>query len=248
MPGSSSPSPAQPLPQDRSFQALLAPYLAPYLAYVALSSIPASWIAPTIAQAIKLPATAALLLWFRRQYCFGPFRFFHAVAAILALPLALAAWIGPFYLLDTLGVSAIPEPSVKVYSANAYFYLRLFNSTILVAFFEELSIRVYMMGWLYQADLQRHEKGTLTSILDTLNQHPSPLATLPLSAFSVIGTTIVFAAGHSAREYLSAACYFLFTTWLYRKTGSLWACILVHGLVNLVIAVLVGYAGMGWLW
>ncbi len=248
MPKSNPPSPTQLLPGDRTFHSLLTPYLAPYLVYVALSSIPASIVNPAFAQAVKLPATAALLLWFRRKYRFGPFRIFHAVAALVALPLALAAWIGPFYLLDALGVAAIPEPSVNVYSANAYFYLRLFNSTILVAFFEELFTRVYMMGWLYQADRQRHEKGTLTSILDTLDQHPAPLATLPLSAFSVIGTTIVFTAGHSPREYLSAVCYFLFTTWLYRKTNSLWLCIIIHALVNLIIALLVGCARLTWLW
>ena len=49
-------------------------------------------------------------------------------------------------------------------------------------------------------------------------------------------------------EYLSAVLYFLFTTWLYKKTGSLWVCILIHSLTNLVIAMMVRYAGMAWLW
>jgi len=226
----------------------LAPYLAPYLIYVALSSVPASVVDPAISQAVKLAATAALLLWFHRQYRFGPFRLFHAVAALLALPVALAAWICPFYLLDALGVAAIPGAENSQPFSSAYFYLRLVNSTILVAVFEELFIRVYVMGWLHQAGAQRGDKGTVSAILDTLDQRPTALAALPLNAFSVIGATIVFAAGHSGREYLSAACYFLFTTWLYRKTGSLWVCILVHGLVNLVIAFLVGSAKLDWLW
>jgi membrane protease YdiL (CAAX protease family) len=86
------------------------------------------------------------------------------------------------------------------------------------------------------------------SILDTLEQHPAVLATLPLSTFAVVGATLIFTAGHQAYEYLSAVLYFLFTTWLYKKTGSLWACILIHGLTNLAIALMVRYAGMGWLW
>jgi len=42
--------------------------------------------------------------------------------------------------------------------------------------------------------------------------------------------------------------YFSLTTWLYRRTGSLWACVIVHGLTNLVIALLARYGGMGFLW
>ncbi len=49
-------------------------------------------------------------------------------------------------------------------------------------------------------------------------------------------------------EYLSAVLYFLFTTWIFKKTGSLWVCILIHGLTNLGIAFLVRYGGMEWLW
>ena len=47
-----------------------------------------------------------------------------------------------------------------------YFYLKLVNALILVAIFEELFIRVYVMGWLHQAGLQRREKGLLGSIFN----------------------------------------------------------------------------------
>ena len=89
-----------------------------------------------------------------------------------------------------------------------YFYLKLVNAVILVAIFEELFIRVYVMGWLHQAGLQRQDKGLLGSIVDTLEQHPDSLKTSPLSTFSVVGTAIVFAAGHQTYEYLSAVLYF----------------------------------------
>ena len=39
-------------------------------------------------------------------------------------------------------------------------------------------------------------------------------------------------------EYPAAIAYFLFTTWVYKRTGSLWVCILIHGLTNLAIAIL----------
>jgi membrane protease YdiL (CAAX protease family) len=119
---------------------------------------------------------------------------------------------------------------------------------VLVALFEELFTRVYLLGWFYQAGLQRREKGAVDALLSALDQTPQHFGRLPVSAFSVILATLVFAGGHQPHEYLSAVLYFILTTWLYHRTGSLWACILVHGLTNLVIALLARYGGMGFLW
>jgi membrane protease YdiL (CAAX protease family) len=119
---------------------------------------------------------------------------------------------------------------------------------VLVALFEELFTRVYLLGWFHQAGLQRREKGVVDAVLDTLDQPPQNFGRLPLSAFSVILATLVFAGGHQPQEYLSAVLYFALTSWLYHRTGSLWACILVHGLTNLAIALLSRYGGMGFLW
>ncbi len=239
---------AQLLPGDRSFYGLLLPYFAPYLIYVALSSIPETMLPTETAQVVKLLATGAALLYFLKTYRFGSLKPLHGLIALLALPVALAAWIGPFYGLNMLGISgvitAVDKPSFSLLS----FWLRVINSVVLVAVFEELFMRVYVMGWLYQAGPQRQAKGLIGSIVDTLDQHPAPLAVLPLSTFSVVGATLVFTAGHQIHEYLSAVLYFLFSTWLYKKSGSLWVCILIHGLTNLAIALLAKYGGMGWLW
>jgi len=236
------------LPGDRRFYGLLLPYFAPYLIYVAISSIPETIVPTETAQGIKLLATGAALLYFRNTYRFGSLRPLHGFIALLALPVALAAWISPFYGLKMLGISdvisVVDRPSFSLLS----FCLRVINSVILVAVFEELFMRVYVMGWFFQAGLQRQAKGLIGSISDTLDQHPAPQGELPLSTFSVIGTTLAFTAGHQIHEYLSAALYFLFTTWLYKKTGSLWVCIFVHGLTNLAIALLAKYGGMAWLW
>ena len=233
---------------DRRFQSLLWPYAAPYLIYVAISSIPAAMMPPETGQAIKLAATGAALLYFRSAYRFGSLRARDGVIALLALPAALLTWIGPFYLLTALGMTDIVSAGGGKAVSMLAFYLRLVNSVILVAVFEELFMRVYVMGWLYQADSQRKDEGLVGSITATLDQHPADLTALPLSTFSVIGTTSIFAAGHRSAEYLSATLYFLFTTWLYKKSGSLWVCILIHGLTNLAIGLLARYGGMGWLW
>ena len=239
---------AQLLPEQRLFSSLLVPYLTPYLIFVGLSSIPETFMAPQLAQSVKLAATGAALLVFRKAYRLGPFELRHAWMALLWLPAALVAWVAPFYLLSALGLTDIMAAGNGAAVPVLYFSVRLVNAVILVAIFEELFMRVWVMGWLHQAGPQRLAKGWLGALLDTLEQRPLALTRPPLSVFSVIGTALVFAAGHLPVEYLSALLYFLFTTWLYHKSGSLWVCIIIHGLTNLAIALLAQFGGMGWLW
>lgn len=239
---------AQLLPVDRSFYDSLWAYTAPYLIYVAISSLPETMIASGMMQALKLTATGLAILCCRKIFRYGKLKPMHALIALSALPVAMLSWMGPFYLLKAVGwldfASLTPPQSFTA----LYIFLRLVNSVVLVAVFEELFIRVYIMGWFYQADLQRREKGVVGSLLDVLDQRPTRASGLPLSHFSVAGAAIVFAAGHHSYEYLSAVLYFLFTTWLYKKTGSLWVCIIIHALTNLGIGLLAAYGGMGWLW
>ncbi|PIE68115.1 MAG: hypothetical protein CSA23_00640 [Deltaproteobacteria bacterium] len=236
------------LPENKSFYDLLWPYLTPYLVFVAISSIPETLLPAEFGQILKLVTTAAALFYFRRTYRFGPLTSRHALISLLALPMALACWIGPFYLLTASGIADVVSSGTGDPFSPLVFYLGVVNSVILVAVFEEMFIRVYILGWLHQAGENRQDKGMLNALLDTLDELPKPLRRLPLSTFSIVGATIVFAGGHHAYEYLSAVAYFLFTTWLYKKSGSLWVCIIIHGLTNLGIALLARYAGMGWLW
>ncbi len=245
--GSSGPS-GWLLPGDRSFEALLWPYLAPYMVYVLLSGIPETLLAARWAQAVKLVLTGAVLFLFRRYYRFGVLRPGQVAVALAAFPVTLACWIGPIYLLSAGGIFDISTAEGVGQFSAFYFYLRLTNTVFLVAVFEELFVRAYVMGWLYQAGLQRRGKTAYSSVMDTLDQYPWAVISPPLSVFSVAGATIVFTIGHQPHEYLSAVLYFLFTTWVYQKTRSLWVCILIHGFTNLTVALLVRYGGMAWLW
>jgi hypothetical protein len=220
----------------------------PYFVFVAIASIPATWLPVGAGQLAKGLLTAGVLIYFRRSYRLGPITPGTLLAVVLCLPCALLVWIGPLYLLAALGLVDLAAMAGEASFAGGYFWLRIFNSVVLVALFEELFTRVYLLGWFYQAGLQRREKGGVDAVLDTLDQPPQHFGRLPVSAFSVILATLVFAGGHQPHEYLSAVLYFSVTTWLYHRTGSLWACILVHGLTNLVIALLARYGGMGFLW
>jgi membrane protease YdiL (CAAX protease family) len=235
-------------PSERSFKSLAPAFVGPYLVFVAIASIPATWLPAGAGQLAKGLLTAGLLIYFRRSYRLGLIHPTALLAAVLWLPCALLVWIGPYYLLAALGFVDLAAMAGDTSFTGAYFWMRIFNSVVLVALFEELFTRVYLLGWFYQAGLQRRKKGAVDAVLDTLDQPPRNFGRLPISAFSVILTTLVFAGGHQPHEYLSAVLYFSVTTWLYHRTGSLWACIVVHGLTNLVIAFLARYAGMGFLW
>jgi membrane protease YdiL (CAAX protease family) len=239
---------AQLLPEDRSFYDSLWAYTAPYLIYVAISSLPETLIASGLMQALKLTATGLAILYFRKVFRFGKLKPIHVLIALLALPAAMLSWMGPFYLLSAVGWIDFASLMPPLTYNSIYVLLRLANSVVLVAVFEELFIRVYVMGWFYQAGQQKQEKGLVGSLLEVLDQRPKTASGLPLSFFSVAGTVIVFTAGHHSYEYLSAALYFLFTTWLYKKSGSLWVCIIIHALTNLGIGLLAAYGGLGWLW
>jgi len=241
-------SPFAPLPHDRSFKALAPAFVGPYLIFVAIASIPASWLPVAVAQVGKCVFTAGALLWFRRRYRLGPFNAPVALAALACLPFALLVGIGPLYLLSSMGLVDLSSLGSDSASSQLYFWLRIFNSVVLVALFEELFTRAYLLGWFHQAGRQRSEKGIVDALLDTLDETPEMITRLPISAFSVVLATLVFAGGHQPHEYLSAVLYFSLTTWLYHRSGSLWACILVHAFTNLAIAFLARFGGMGFLW
>lgn len=240
--------PFAPLPHDRSFKALMPAFVGPYLIFVAIASIPAGWLSAEVVQVGKCVFTAGTLLWFRRRYRLGPFNASVAMAALACLPFALLVWIGPLYLLSAIGLVDLNSLGSGVATSPLYFWLRIFNSVVLVALFEELFTRAYLLGWFHQAGRQRGEKGTVDALMDTLDETPEMITHLPISAFSVVLATLVFAGGHQPHEYLSAVLYFSLTTWLYQRYGSLWVCILVHAFTNLAIAFLARFGGLGFLW
>jgi hypothetical protein len=237
------------LPRDRSFGQSLAPFLLPYAAYVGLGALPASLLAPEASGPLRFLAVAALLFAFRKRYRFGPPLTARQVwMSLLGALAALALWI--LSLRFCLALSwwharlAVAEAAPL---ATGYWVGRAVNSALLVPVFEELFCRAWLME-LFQG-LPRGPGGFSARLGARLDDHPGPLAAPPLSAASVLGATLLFSLGHEAAAWLPAALYFLFTTWLYRKTASFRVCIAVHGLVNLALAVLVAWRPeMRFLW
>ncbi len=237
------------LPVSKAYRELLIPYLLPYLIYVAVATladgiIPVRWEEP-----LKFVCTSAAMVWFFKIYRFGPFSIKHGAIAAAWLPMALGLWIGPLYLFNCYHLFEVPvAATIEGDAFSMAFGLQLINAVLLVALFEELFMRVYLMSWFHQAGALRKGKGIASAIMDAFDQHPQKLDSPPISTFAVVLTTFFFTGGHRVYEYPSAAAYFLFTTWLYHRTHSLWVCIIIHGLTNLAIALLVRrYAGMAFL-
>ena len=207
------------LPTEKTFLQSFIPYFGPYAIYVAIGAIPDTFLSLEIKQIVKLIAVSIAMAWFFKQYRFGKLESRHIGISVIAAPIAILLWVVPFYYIKG------QEGAGDGFSIT-YFILRMINTALLVAVFEELFLRVYLMQWFYQAGNQIKEKGFIGSILDTFDQKPDSLTRLPLSYFSVVMVTILFTAGHTIKEWVSAILYFSFTNYVYRKSGSIWVCFL----------------------
>ena len=221
------------LPQTRTFGQLLLPFALPYLLYTGLTELLPESISPAWQQGVKLAVVATALIAFRHSYRLGSFRPAHVAWIFGAAPVALALWVAPLLALQSFG---IPWP-VPAFGGKAGFALHLVNAVVLVALFEELLLRVYLMEWSCQAHERRNGRNFLDALIVTLDEKPADRTCLPLNLASVLFTTTIFTLGHAPAEYLSAILYFLFTTWIYRRTGSLRVCIGIHAVTNLLLAV-----------
>lgn len=249
MPETGTPVEYSLLPEDRSFASLLPAFLFPYIAYVGLGSLPADLIGTDEAGLLRFGVVALLLTLFRKHYRFGA-----ALTPRLIL-IALAASLGSFALwVASYRLSlALPWWHARLAGAESarpssvYWVFRAVNSVLLVPVFEELFCRAYLSE-LFR-ELPRDAGGFFGSLSRRMDARPTALAAPPLSAASVIGSTLLFTLGHDVSAWIPAALYFAFTTWLYARTRSFALCVLVHALTNLAIAgaVLQG-AAMQFLW
>jgi len=234
------------LPTNKTFGWLLLPFFGPYFIYTLLASLfPHPETHATLLQGLKLACTGIALVLAWKYYRFGAFRMRDVGVALVATPIATLLWVGPLAMEHVWrGLPLFSSCSVS----SSTFTLHLINSVLLVALFEELSMRVYAMEWAFHANATRRERGFLTSLISSLDEKPTADGGLPLNWVSFLFATLLFTVGHTCAEYPSAILYFGWTLWIYRRTRSLWACILIHAWTNLSIALLVRLGGMTFLW
>lgn len=229
------------VPKDRTFGASLPAFLLPYLAYVALASLPHRFLPAAAAEALRFSVVGLLMLAFRRAYRLGPPLTARQAAAVLPAALAaLGLWVFLYRMVlalplppfrDALGLAAASDPG------PAYAVFRALNSVLLVPFFEELFCRAYVGELL--AGMPAGKGGFSSRLGLRMDDHPVPLAGPPARGRAARGAGLIFMLGHGVAAWPAALAYFALTNVLYRKTGSFRACVAVHGLVNLGIAGLV---------
>lgn len=227
------------LPRDRSFAQSLPAFLIPYVAYVGLPSVLGRLLPAETADALRFAMVAALLWWFRKSFRFGPaLNARQAAVAASAAVAALALWVLCYRMAlslpwwrPQLASAAAAQPS------DAYWVWRALNSVLLVPLFEELFCRAWVGELLH--GLPAGPGGFSARLGRRMDDHPVALGAPPVSRGAVIGCTLFFTAGHNLSAWPAAVAYFLFTTWIYRRTGSFRVCVLIHGLVNLGVAALV---------
>ena len=237
------------LPRVYTYQQLLLPFFLPYALYTGLTVLSKVGLSEWQIQLAKLITVTISLLYFRKNYRLGKFRIKHLFISLFFTPLALCIWIYPLSFFVSLhSPPANPIELKNLQCPEIYFYLRIFNSVILVALFEELLCRVYILEFLFKAGKNKDISSFLDRLLSPLDLKPDTLNKIPLSIYSVVGSTAIFTIGHDVNSYISAILYFSLTNLLYWRTRSVWVCVLVHSFTNLAVGLLVKYNAMNFLW
>jgi membrane protease YdiL (CAAX protease family) len=209
---------------------LLFPYVAPILVYVGTGSIPDTWLEPSYNYALRLVATAAVLVFFWRRYAplCGPGSAGASIGIGVAAGLAGAAlWVvvkAPFY------------PGGGEPWDTAAFVLRIIASGTVVAIFEEILFRGYVLRLAVQWEHARRA-GAEEPFAEAFGRgniaDVEPGAWTPLA---VAIATLAFTAGHAfPGEYPAAIVYGLLMAglWIWRK--DLLTCVIAHGVSNVAV-------------
>jgi hypothetical protein len=232
------------LPADRSFRDSLPAFALPYFAYVGLGTVLPQFLGPDLTQAVRFLVVLGLLLYFRRNYRFGPsLRPFHYALGLLFALVATGLWVATLR-----GMLALPGWSPRLAAAEGtefsllYAVLRTANSVLLVPIFEELLTRAFIPELLLPPRKDAEGRGML-------DRFPPALSAPPLAAGTVAMAALLFALGHDLPSVLPAILYYVFTAAIYFKTRNFRLLILIHALTNLALAGLVFWrADFRYLW
>lgn len=217
------------LPPERPFRRLFLPFALPYFAYVALGLIP-DVIVRSLA---RLLVVGSLLVFFRKEYRFGPpLKPIDCAWMLAGAAAAVALWIASLRL-----CYALPwwrpafEAARSAEYSPLYVLLRGFNSALLVPVFEELLCRAFIPEIFLAGQAARWDR-------TWLDRRPAPLDRPPVWGLPLAAAAAFFALGHDNVAMAPALLYFLFTGWIYARTRSFRVVVGIHGLTNLALTVL----------
>jgi hypothetical protein len=134
--------------------------------------------------------------------------------------------IGLGFILDSgvrSGFNPLEEMAAQPALAWGFLAVRFVGLAVVIAVAEELFLRGFLMRFVIAE-----------------NWWELPFGELDLRA-AVVGT--VFPMLMHPGELLAAAVWFSMVTWLMVRTRSLWACVVAHGVTNLLLGLYVVYSG-----
>ena len=193
---------------------------------------PEQWVYP-----LQTIVCGGLLLWWWKHYRFDTPPVRKLILALLVGSLGIALWILPCELFHRMGHTKDSagwlaymgvqerlrgfDPADAPYPAIAIFF-RFLRMVVVVALLEEVFWRGFLMRWLVPS-----HHGTWTIPFGT--HHWRALAG------SVVGVVIV----HQPADYAAAFFWALLLYFLAVRTRSLTACVVAHGVANLILGIYV---------
>ncbi|MDY0227688.1 MAG: CPBP family glutamic-type intramembrane protease [Desulfomicrobium apsheronum] len=221
---------------------LLLPYMAPYLAYVAIASLPAEFLSREVNYGLRLVVVTALLLWARRWYCSltGP------GSPLVSVLWGVAAGVAGTGLWVVLLAPFVTAKAGSDWSGLS-FALRLVAAGLLVPVFEELMMRGYVFRLALQWGKERRKGGAaLQAALD--ERSLEEVGAGEWSWIAVIVSTLAFTAGHGMPEWPAAIAYGLLMCALWAWRRDLLSCVVAHATTNIVLAAYVWISGNWQYW
>jgi CAAX prenyl protease-like protein len=202
--------------------------VAPFVLFVLLTVARPSgefipWLYP-----LKTIAVGSMLLLVAREL--PPISPRHTALATAAGVVVFVLWVlpeGHYPLLGSPGTPTSPFDYLSSEAAWIWIGFRLLGTTVVVAVMEEMFWRGFLLRWIVEADFRKVPIGTFT--------WPSFLV-----------TSALFAVEHE-RWLVGLMAGVAYNLLLYR-TRSLYACIVAHGVTNLVLGLHVLYTGQWSYW
>lgn len=227
---------------ERSNRRLLLPYALPYVAYVAVASIPTDYLSPEANYGLRIVASGAALGWAWRQTCSlrGPRPWGGSIGVgVLGGLVGTALWIALKAPLVEAGGEAVSE---------TLFLLRIAASVGLVPIFEELLMRGYVLRLALQWEHARSVGAD--DPWGEAFEHRSLEAVAPGAAtpLAILLSTLVFTLGHGSVEWPAALAYGFLMGGLWIARKDLLSCVTAHAVTNLTLALYVRFTGHWALW
>jgi uncharacterized protein len=221
---------------------LLLPYLAPYLAYVAIASTLENQLTHEWSYAVRLLAVPALLAWSWKRYAplVGPRNPVMSVMfGLSAGLLGTVLWILLLYPFALEGAAPWSDTA---------FWLRFVSAGLVIPICEELLMRGYALRLAFQWDMARRAGIKEPFERAYYEQSINQVAPGSWSVLAVAISTIIFVSGHHIREWPAATVYGLLMAMLWIVRKDLLSCVVAHSATNICLALYVRTTGHWSLW